>query len=185
MCRPFWIAWKDTILGKLDPRRAPFIFGLCGPQGSGKSTAALALKQRLEGRGLRALVLSLYDLYLSRDDRRRLAADVHPLLATRGPPGTHDVALGLDVISALKARRPVRLPLFHKATDDRCPLADWPAADRDADVIILVRRCPRPARRRASSTRERLGTRRGQRPAVANMDKRATCDSLSSAFRSD
>ena len=68
--------------------------GLTGPQGSGKSTLAAKLPPLLAARGLRSAVLALDDLYLTHAERRRLAADIHPLLATRGVPGTHDVALG-------------------------------------------------------------------------------------------
>ena len=47
-------------------------------------------------RGQRVAVLSIDDFYLDQDaNAQRSARDVHPLLATRGPPGTHDVALAL------------------------------------------------------------------------------------------
>src|SRR4051794_14728731 len=69
----------------------PLLLGLCGAQGSGKSTLAARLAARLGARGQRAAILSLDDLYLPRAERARLARDVHPLLATRGVPLTHDV----------------------------------------------------------------------------------------------
>src|SRR5436189_108160 len=71
----------------------PLMVGLCGAQGSGKSTASRDAAAALTVRGLSCLVLSLDDLYLGKAARAELAAEVHPLLATRGPPGTHDVAL--------------------------------------------------------------------------------------------
>jgi len=37
-------------------------------------------------------VLSLDDFYLGHAARLQLARDIHPLLATRGVPGTHDIA---------------------------------------------------------------------------------------------
>ena len=74
-------------------RRRTIIVGLCGAQGSGKSTIAAVTRLMLAGRGLKTVVLSLDDFYLTRDARERLAKEVHPLLAVRGPPGTHDVGL--------------------------------------------------------------------------------------------
>ena len=79
----------------------PLVLGICGAQGSGKSTLAEALAERLERDGLACAVLSLDDLYLTRAERERLARGVHPLLATRGPPGTHDTSLGIAVLDAL------------------------------------------------------------------------------------
>ena len=64
------------------------VFAIAGLQGSGKSTLAAQVAARARSEGLRVAVLSLDDLYLTRAQRQRLALDVHPLLATRGPPGT-------------------------------------------------------------------------------------------------
>lgn len=93
----------------------PLVIGICGAQGSGKSTLAAALSARFDD----APVLSIDDLYLRRAERQRLAAEVHPLFATRGVPGTHDVALGLTLIAAFRRGEPLSLPRFDKATDDR------------------------------------------------------------------
>jgi len=95
------------------------VLGLSGAQGSGKSTLAAALERRLCAEGVATATLSLDDLYLPRAERLRLGAEVHPLLATRGVPGTHDVALGLATIAALERGEPVLLPRFDKARDDR------------------------------------------------------------------
>ena len=102
----------------------PLVAGINGPQGSGKSTAAAFLAAIL-GRehALRTAVLSLDDLYLGRAERQALAARVHPLFVTRGVPGTHDVALGIAVLDALKAGVAATLPRFDKRRDDRSPAA--------------------------------------------------------------
>lgn len=125
------------------------VLGLSGPQGSGKSTGAMALRMLIEAQGWRTAALSLDDLYLTRTERRALAASVHPLLATRGPPGTHDVALGVGLIDAIRQRRRVRLPLFDKAIDDRRPEGDGPLADPPVDILIFEGWClgarPQPA----------------------------------------
>lgn len=129
----------DFIAARLAKRTAgtPLVVGLCGAQGSGKSTIAAALARRFD----RTAVLSLDDLYLRRADRQALARDVHPLFATRGVPGTHDVALGLQVLGALDRGGPVALPRFDKAQDDRVAVAAWPLAPAPCDLLILEGWC--------------------------------------------
>jgi len=123
--------------------------GLCGAQGSGKSTAALVIRHLLEAKGLRVAALSLDDLYLTRAERLALAQTVHPLLATRGPPGTHDIALGEAVITALSEPGPTIIPSFDKAMDDRRPRQAWPVFEGPADIVLLEGWCvgarPQPA----------------------------------------
>jgi D-glycerate 3-kinase len=130
-------------------KRRPLVVGLCGPQGSGKSTAALAIQGLLQQQALRVAILSLDDLYLTRSERLRLARDVHPLLATRGPPGTHDIALGLQTLADLGSRGPTRLPRFDKASDDRMRVDDWPLVIANCDCILFEGWCvgarPQPA----------------------------------------
>lgn len=100
-----------------------FVVGLCGAQASGKSTLTAVLRRMLEERGLKVASLSLDDLYLTRAERQALAREIHPLLATRGVPGTHDVALGLAVLDGLARPGETLLPAFDKAADDRRPEA--------------------------------------------------------------
>ena len=74
------------------------VLAISGLQGSGKSTLAAQVVALADQRGLRAAALSIDDFYLTRAKRQRLARQVHPLLLTRGPPGTHDLALALSLI---------------------------------------------------------------------------------------
>lgn len=131
----------SRIVGATHRARGPLVVGLTGPQGSGKSTLAAALPPLLAARGLRTAVLALDDLYLPKAERQRLAREVHPLLATRGAPGTHDVALGLALLEALAAPRETRVPRFDKGTDDREADVDWPRLDGPFDVILLEGWC--------------------------------------------
>ncbi|MEK7454818.1 MAG: kinase [Pseudomonadota bacterium] len=117
------------------------VLGLCGAQGSGKSTLAQALQARMGARGVASAILSIDDLYLTKAERETLAQSVHPLLRTRGVPGTHDVALGLRVLDALAAGRAVRLPRFDKAVDDRLPEGAWPEAAAGLRLLILEGWC--------------------------------------------
>ena len=122
-------------------RKRTAVIGLCGAQGSGKSTIARYTARLLEGRGLRALALSLDDFYLTHEARQRLAREVHPLLAVRGPPGTHDVGLAGAAIDELRAKGKVALPRFDKAADDRAPRATWRTIASPVDVILLEGWC--------------------------------------------
>jgi D-glycerate 3-kinase len=91
--------------------------------------------------GLSCAILSLDDLYLPGAARRRLAAEVHPLLATRGPPGTHDVALGVATLDALAQAGSAALPRFDKAADEPHPRVAWPVVAAPADVVIFEGWC--------------------------------------------
>ena len=121
--------------------RLPLVVGICGAQGSGKSTLAAHLAERLGGAGLRLATLSLDDLYKTRSERLRMAREVHPLFATRGVPGTHDVALGLDTIAALERGEAAPLPRFDKGADDRAPREGWPLAPAGTQVLLLEGWC--------------------------------------------
>src|SRR5688572_3692030 len=95
------------------------LVGLCGAQGSGKTTAATALVELLARENLPAIALSIDDFYLPRATRAELAQHVHPLLQTRGVPGTHDVELALATIESLAGEEATPVPVFDKAIDDR------------------------------------------------------------------
>ena len=101
------------------------VYGVSGLQGSGKSTLAAQLVAAAQARGLRALAVSIDDFYLDLPERQRLAREVHPLLATRGPPGTHDLALACATLDALAAGHEVAVPAFDKLADRRLPPAHW------------------------------------------------------------
>jgi D-glycerate 3-kinase len=97
-----------------------------------------------ENHQLNTVQLSLDDFYLTRAERKHLAGSVHPLLETRGVPGTHDVALAhatLDDLFSLSVNSYANLPRFDKAADDRASEADWDLVNQDIDVIILEGWC--------------------------------------------
>jgi len=123
-------------------QRRPTILGIQGTQGSGKSTLAEVLKWYVEQQGLSVAILSIDDLYLPLDERQRLAVQRHPLLATRGVPGTHDLALGETILHWVRQGvGPKALPRFDKSRDDRHPLADWPVLAEPPDMLIFEGWC--------------------------------------------
>lgn len=117
------------------------VLGISGLQGSGKSTLAAQVVEAATAAGLSAASISLDDFYLTAAQRRRLAATVHPLLATRGPPGTHDLPLALATIDALRAGARPPLPRFDKLADDRLPQEAWPVPARPLDLLVLEGWC--------------------------------------------
>ncbi len=134
-----WLAKKSAA------RQGPLVVGVNGAQGAGKSTFCALLKTVLKrGFGLGVAFFSIDDIYRTRADRQRLAQQIHPLFATRGVPGTHDVDLGLDLIKRLSEAGPgqsVALPLFDKAVDDRCPPARWKQVQGPVDIILFEGWC--------------------------------------------
>jgi len=128
------------------PRSASSVFvGINGAQGSGKSTLTRLVAEALARfHGLRAAGMSLDDFYLTRAERLRLAREVHPLCATRGVPGTHDVELMRATIARLcgaQASETTPIPAFDKLADDRAPPADWPVFTGRPGVIMLEGWC--------------------------------------------
>ncbi|MBS3927728.1 MAG: kinase [Sphingomonadales bacterium] len=125
----------------LPSARKPLVLGICGAQGSGKTTLVAALATALEAEGIAVATLSLDDLYLRRAERQVLARAVHPLFATRGVPGTHDIALGLETRAALERGEAVPLPRFDKGNDERAPIESWPSAPEGTRVLLLEGWC--------------------------------------------
>ncbi len=125
--------------------KAPFVLGINGCQGSGKSTAATVLQSLLASEyGHKVVVLSIDDFYLTKSQRLALAKDVNPLLSTRGVPGTHDVALALDILyklSHLNNKESLAIPRFNKALDDRFSENDWDEVSGPVSVIIFEGWC--------------------------------------------
>ncbi len=117
-----WLApIAETFAAQQKRQQTPLVVGICGAQGTGKSTLAELFKLLLTQRHrLDVAIISLDDYYLTHSVRQSLAAELHPLFATRGVPGTHDVSLGIEQLEALKSGQvPINVPMFNKATDDR------------------------------------------------------------------
>jgi D-glycerate 3-kinase len=97
ICIPFILSrlaeYRARHAGEAHPR--PFIVGLNGVQGVGKTTLVRALAQTLQEReGLPTLVVSIDDFYLTHADQLALAA-AHPdnaLVQYRGEPGWFTVS---------------------------------------------------------------------------------------------
>lgn len=134
----------DVISRRRSDLARPIVVGLCGPQGSGKSTMAARLACDLTHLGYPTAILSLDDFYFRRSERMVLARDVHPLLMTRGVPGTHDVDLMLRCLTSLLDPCGVAstlVPAFDKSCDDRAPEGEWLPVRGPICVVILEGWC--------------------------------------------
>jgi D-glycerate 3-kinase len=130
---PFVAAVLDRAMALPGPCR---VFGITGLQGTGKSTLSAQVAALAAARGLRAVVLSIDDLYLDQPERMRLGREVHPLLATRGAPGSHDIALGLATFDALRTGDGW-LPAFDKISDRRVREESWARIDGVTDLVLF------------------------------------------------
>ncbi len=137
-------AW---LVARKNQHQGPLVVGINGAQGAGKSTLFNLIEVILEeGFGLKVVGLSIDDLYKTRKEREELAHSVHPLMQTRGVPGSHDIDLGIELIRGLKGEfgeegRNVKIPVFDKSIDDRCPTALWQEWTGEADVIVIEGWC--------------------------------------------
>ena len=133
----FWIAKKVH-------KKQPLIIGLAGGQGSGKTTISSILTLILQKYfKLNVFKVSIDDFYKTRKDRRLLSKNKHPLLMTRGVPGTHDIDLMLSFFKKIKSKnfKSLKVPTFNKAIDDRYPKNLWHKIESKPDVIIFEGWC--------------------------------------------
>lgn len=121
----------------------PLIIGINGSQGSGKSTLALLLSRIFSVLYNKNVAnLSIDDFYKTKAERQRSAIDIHPLLLTRGVPGTHDTTLLNNTLQRLCAgETEVVIPRFDKSTDDRRPESAWEIIQNPVDIILLEGWC--------------------------------------------
>lgn len=123
----------------------PLLVSFNGAQGSGKSTITAFLRLILTHQfQLYTVEMSIDDFYLTHQRRQQLAAEIHPLLETRGVPGTHDIRLAVETLDCLlqcSADTPCAIPQFDKAIDDRKADSKWPIISRPVEVILFEGWC--------------------------------------------
>lgn len=115
------------------------IQGILGGQGTGKSTLCIILKLILNYLGISVANLSIDDLYLTHAERQELRRK-DPRLLWRGPPGTHDVELGLQVIEQCLQEdcdTDILMPRFDKSAYHGSGDRTTPEAIKKPDILLF------------------------------------------------
>ncbi|GAW18894.1 hypothetical protein ANO14919_083770 [Xylariales sp. No.14919] len=143
ICIPFILERLQSYLKAGSTR--PFIIGLNGVQGVGKTTLVRKLAEALRhDEGLETLVCSIDDFYLAHDDQVALAASMpdNALVQVRGEPGTHDMELAKDFFAAILNNSATRVPQYDKSLfsgqGDRLPRASWPEVNTPGQPKVQV-----------------------------------------------
>jgi len=143
MIKSFLIPVSQWISKKSNKKKT-LVIGLAGGQGSGKTTISsilsIILKKYFK---LNVIIVSIDDFYKTRKDRKMLSKKKHPLLMTRGVPGTHDVNLMLSFFKKIKLKKfkSLEAPKFNKAIDDRYKKSLWYKIKTKPDVVIFEGWC--------------------------------------------
>ena len=110
-----WLPIALDIAAKKNKADRTYIQGILGGQGTGKTTLCKIIRCILNYLGFATATLSIDDLYLTYAQRQTLQQQ-DPRLIWRGPPGTHDTALGLEIIDrCLQGSTQILMPRFDKS----------------------------------------------------------------------
>ncbi|MDG5468818.1 hypothetical protein P9J64_10865 [Deltaproteobacteria bacterium IMCC39524] len=140
-----YVPLAASLVQQTEDHHSSRVIGINGAQGSGKTTLCKLLKVVIEeGFAKRVAAFSIDDIYLTHAERKTLAKEIHPLLETRGVPGTHDVTLGLDLLAGLrelKSGQTISIPLFDKAIDDRSAEENFRQVTGPIDLVLFEGWC--------------------------------------------
>jgi len=134
----FWIENKYKKKGET------LILGFSGGQGSGKTTVTGILKIILKKFFKRRIhVSSIDDFYKTLEDRNKISNKIHPLLKTRGVPGTHDINLVKNFFNIIRKKKfkKIKIPKFEKAMDNRLEKKYWFNIKQKPEIVILEGWC--------------------------------------------
>ena len=137
-----WNLWLPLAVNLAELRqnldRTP-IQGILGAQGTGKSFLASILRLILSHFGYTTVNLSLDDLYKTHAERVRLKK-TDPRLIWRGPPGTHDIYLGLQILENClqeDSSDQILIPRFDKSAHNGEGDRDKPEAIERVDIVLF------------------------------------------------
>jgi D-glycerate 3-kinase len=135
----FWLPLSLKLAISRQQMNRPFIQGILGGQGTGKTTLATVCCLILSKLGYQTLSFSLDDLYKTYAERQRLQAEDSRLI-WRGPPGTHDVELGIELLDQL--RQPnlhpsISVPRFDKSAWNGAGDRTTPELVQDIDIVLF------------------------------------------------
>lgn len=132
-----WLPLGMKIASQRQKLGRPLIQGILGGQGTGKTTMSRILCLILQELGYSTLSLSLDDLYKTYSDRLTLMQQ-DPRLIWRGPPGTHDIDLGLSVLDQIRqGNSPVTVPRFDKSAYSGAGDRTTPEIFTNVDIVLF------------------------------------------------
>lgn len=134
-----WLPLAMQLSHEQKQQNRPLIQGILGGQGTGKTTLAAVVSEILRHLGHSPLSLSLDDLYKTYEERQQLKQE-DPRLIWRGPPGTHDVSLGIQLLDSLRqpqSQKPILIPRFDKSAYSGIGDRAQPEIIDSADIILF------------------------------------------------
>lgn len=127
----------------------PLVLGIEGPQGSGKTTSAIRIRNKIQTLFPECNIVqfSLDDFYVTYEKQQEInnVYKSNKLLHGRGLPGTHDIELLLDIFQTLIDNKtesfPVSIPVYEKSKHgglgDRLDKSEWRVVEKSIDLIIF------------------------------------------------
>lgn len=134
-----WLPLAIWLAGQRQAHDRPWVQGILGGQGTGKTTLGVILTLLLEALGYKTLSLSLDDLYKTYSDRQHVRQE-DPRIIWRGPPGTHDVDLGIQTLDALcqsRSKQLIAIPRFDKSLHNGAGDRSVPTMISGVDIVLF------------------------------------------------
>ncbi|MGB3514176.1 MAG: glycerate kinase [Microcoleaceae cyanobacterium] len=137
-----WLPLAIKLAKECKQLNSPLIYGILGSQGTGKTTLAKILILILDKLGYNTISISIDDIYKTYAERELLKKQDSRFI-WRGPPGTHDISLGLEVLDKLhqsfneNSDNLISIPRFNKSlfngAGDR---SEWESVS-NVDIILF------------------------------------------------
>ena len=137
-----WSLWLPLAMQLAEARKQlgrTLIQGILGGQGTGKSTLAAVIRSILSHLGYSTLCVSIDDLYKTYEERQLLLQQ-DPRLIWRGPPGTHDVELGIQLLEQCRQpspTEPILVPRFDKSAWNGAGDRTEPETCKQVDLVLF------------------------------------------------
>ncbi|MCU0532647.1 MAG: glycerate kinase [Hydrococcus sp. Prado102] len=137
-----WQLWLPLAIQLADEKsklERPLIQGILGGQGTGKTTLAQVIILILRHLSYTTIAVSIDDLYKSYADRQKLLEE-DPRLIWRGPPGTHDVVLGIELLDRVcqcDLSEPILIPRFDKSLWNGAGDRIEPESATQVDIVLF------------------------------------------------
>ena len=134
-----WLPLARQLAREKEQLPRTLIQGILGGQGTGKTTLASVTRAILTHLGFTSIAISIDDLYKTYTVRQQLQQE-DPRLIWRGPPGTHDVDLGMEILEQfLQPNRveTILVPRFDKSVFNGAGDRTEPEKTNPVDIVLF------------------------------------------------